>query len=57
MLMSLIEVSLFLCAIILPVSGPRKSKKKSNKPHPEAHKHSAYRVTPNGGLEYVETDN
>ncbi|MDB5148948.1 MAG: hypothetical protein JWQ57_2968 [Mucilaginibacter sp.] len=55
MLMSLIEVSLFLCAIILAVSGPRKSKKKDTKT--DARTHSAYRVTPNGGLEYVETDN
>ncbi|MFC0518658.1 hypothetical protein ACFFGT_30870 [Mucilaginibacter angelicae] len=55
--MSLIEVSLFLCAIILAVSGPRKIKKKGNKTDPDAHTHSAYRVTPNGRLEYVETDN
>lgn len=57
MLMSLIEVALFLGAMILAVAGPRKSKKKGNKIDPDAYTHSAYRVTANGGLEYVETDN
>lgn len=57
MLMSLIEIILFLAVIVLAVSGPQKGKKKGSKANPDAQTPSAYRVTANGGLEYVEADN
>ncbi|UOE49269.1 hypothetical protein MTO98_33280 [Mucilaginibacter sp. SMC90] len=57
MLVSLIEITLFLAAIILAVSGPRKSKKKGNNINPDTHLYSEYHVTENGGLEHVKNDN
>lgn len=54
MLMSLIEVALFLGAIVLAVSGPQKSKKKSNKINPDAYILSEYYVTENGSLEHIK---
>ena len=57
MLVSLIEITLFLTVIVLAVAGPRKQKKKGAKANPDAQTPSAYRVTANGGLEYVEADN
>lgn len=57
MLVSLIEIILFLAVIILAVAGPPKRKKKGAKIKSDAQTPSAYRVTANGGLEYVETDN
>jgi hypothetical protein len=56
MLVSLIEITLCLAAIILAVSGPRKSKKKSNNINPDAHLRSEYHVTANGALEHVKSD-
>lgn len=56
MLMSLIEVALFLGAIILAVSGPRKNKKKENKINADALLHSEYHVTENGGLEHIKSN-
>lgn len=56
MLVSLIEITLFLAVIILAVSGPRKRKKKSNNISPDAHIRSEYYVTANGGLEHVKAD-
>jgi hypothetical protein len=57
MLVSLIEITLFLTVIVLAVAGPPKRKKKGAKTNPDAQTPSAYRVTANGRLEYVETDN
>ncbi|MEO3402484.1 hypothetical protein AAFN85_01180 [Mucilaginibacter sp. CAU 1740] len=57
MLVSLIEITLFLTVIVLAVAGPPKRKKKGIKVTPDAQTPSAYRVTANGGLEYVEADN
>ncbi len=56
MLVSLIEITLFLAAIILAVSGPRKSKKKSNNLHSDALLRSEYHVTESGGLEHVKSE-
>lgn len=56
MLVSLIEITLFLTAIILAVSGPRKSKKKRNNINPDARLRSEYHVTENGALEHVKSD-
>ncbi|WP_190295223.1 hypothetical protein [Mucilaginibacter rubeus] len=56
MLVSLIEITLFLAAIILAVSGPRKSKKKDSNINPDAHLRSEYYVTENGGLEHVKSE-
>ncbi|WP_162996597.1 hypothetical protein [Mucilaginibacter celer] len=57
MLVSLIEIILFLAVIVLAVAGPPKKKKQGVKINPDAQTPSAYRVTANGGLEYVEADN
>jgi len=57
MLVSLIEITLFLAVIVLAVAGPRKQKKKGAKTNPDAQTPSPYRVTANGGLEYIEADN
>jgi hypothetical protein len=56
MLVSLIEITLFLTAIILAVSGPRKSKKKGNNINADAWMRSEYYVTENGRLEHVKSD-
>jgi hypothetical protein len=56
MLVSLIEITLFLAAIILAVSGPRKSKKKGNNINRHARMRSEYYVTENGALEHVKSD-
>lgn len=54
MLVSLIEITLFLAAIILAVSGPRK--KKNNNINPDALLRSEYHVAENGKLELVKND-
>jgi len=56
MLVNLIEITLFLAVIILAVSGPQKSKKKSSNINPDAHLRSEYYVTENGGLEHVKSE-
>jgi hypothetical protein len=56
MLVSLIEITLFLAAIILVVSGPQKSKKRGSNINPDAHLRSEYYVTENGGLEHVKSE-
>ncbi|WP_413670630.1 hypothetical protein ACEN9X_12220 [Mucilaginibacter sp. Mucisp86] len=56
MLVSLIEITLFLAAIILAVSGPRKGKKKGSNTDAGAHSRSEYYVTENGGLEHVKSE-
>ncbi|PWK75879.1 hypothetical protein LX99_03612 [Mucilaginibacter oryzae] len=56
MLLSLIEIILFLAVIVLAVAGPPKRRKQGAKTNPDAQRPSAYRVTPNGVLEYVDTD-
>jgi hypothetical protein len=56
MLVSLIEITLFLAAIILAVSGPRKNKKKGNNINPDACMRSEYHVTESGALEHVKSD-
>jgi hypothetical protein len=53
MLVSLIEITLFLAAIILAVSGPRKRKKKGDNINPDAFLRSEYHVAENGKLELV----
>lgn len=56
MLVSLIEITLFLAVIILAVSGPRKRKKKDNNINPDALLRSEYHITENGKLEHVRSD-
>ncbi|MET3501661.1 hypothetical protein FHW88_003089 [Mucilaginibacter sp. SG538B] len=56
MLVSLIEITLFLTVIILAVSGPRKRKKKDNNINPDALLRSEYHITENGGLEHVKSE-
>jgi len=56
MLVSLIEITLFLAVIILAVSGPRKSKKKANNINPDALLRSEYHITESGELEHVRSD-
>ncbi len=56
MLVSLIEITLFLAVIILAASGPRKRKKKDNNINPDALLRSEYYVTENGGLEHVKSE-
>jgi hypothetical protein len=56
MLVSLIEITLFLAAIILAASGPRKRKKKGDNINPDALLRSEYHVAENGKLELVRGD-
>ncbi|MFS2187924.1 hypothetical protein ACCC92_14700 [Mucilaginibacter sp. Mucisp84] len=56
MLVSLIEITLFLTVIILAVSGPRKRKKKDNNINTDALLRSEYHITENGKLEHVRSD-